>query len=251
MRESNLDYYTDLDKIKKLLDSYGIEDIELGEYYSDGLLNPFSIMTTKPHTLCKAINAGIATIIFTLDEITEPSKRSQYLYELNNLLEFLISCFDSDITLTGDITNPQENQVKGTALKIQIKGDELKDFILAAVVHELKRRKIKQDELDLAVDLKNKEKKYNKNEILGEAAVEILTFIVRNDILGEMSKTKKYSLVYDLLVLFNVDVGIMIQEDGFSGSVGREKYQQVRNWITASKKSNSINVVFTEYGFNE
>lgn len=47
------------------------------------------------------------------------------------------------------------------------------------------------------------------------------------------SKQKEYSFLYDWYVLSGLanDIG-----EGYSGTIGKEKYQQVRNWITAYEK---------------
>jgi hypothetical protein len=47
------------------------------------------------------------------------------------------------------------------------------------------------------------------------------------------SKIKEYSYLYDWCVLNNLanDIG-----EGYSGIIGKEKYQQVKNWITAYEK---------------
>ena len=54
------------------------------------------------------------------------------------------------------------------------------------------------------------------------------------------SKQKEYSFLYDWYVLAGIanDIG-----EGYSGSIGKEKYQQIKNWITAYEKfKNSLKV---------
>ena len=46
-------------------------------------------------------------------------------------------------------------------------------------------------------------------------------------------KQKEYSFIYDLVVLAEL---INYIGDGFSGTIGKEKYDAVRSWITAYKK---------------
>lgn len=48
-----------------------------------------------------------------------------------------------------------------------------------------------------------------------------------------ITKTKLYSFIYDILVLYKEvsDLG-----EGFNGSIGREKYQNVKNWIKANQE---------------
>jgi hypothetical protein len=47
------------------------------------------------------------------------------------------------------------------------------------------------------------------------------------------SKQKEYSFLYDWYVLAGIanDIG-----EGYSGSIGKEKYQHIKNWITAYEK---------------
>lgn len=74
------------------------------------------------------------------------------------------------------------------------------------------------------------EKKTTKNAVLGFVAnniVELIKPVTQNWIV-----TKLYSFVYDVMLVGKC-VGKVITEEGFSGDIGRDKFQQVKNWIVA------------------
>lgn len=76
--------------------------------------------------------------------------------------------------------------------------------------------------------------KLTKNCLLGLDAEYFLALLKLCNIQG--NKTKLYSFVYDLMRLAKHTGKKCITEEGFSGDVGREKYQQVKNWCQACSK---------------
>ena len=72
------------------------------------------------------------------------------------------------------------------------------------------------------------------NSHLGRVASAILIMLDKWCICSNKpNKTKLYSFVYDLMRWAKFTGKTCITEEGFSGDIGREKCQQVRNWLKA------------------
>lgn len=72
------------------------------------------------------------------------------------------------------------------------------------------------------------------NSHLGRVASDILVMQDKWCICSNKpNKTKLYSFVYDLMRWAKFTGKTCITEEGFSGDIGREKCQQVRNWLKA------------------
>ena len=71
--------------------------------------------------------------------------------------------------------------------------------------------------------------KLTQNGKIGRTCYSFYKALKLQGILGN-NKTKDYSFIYDILVIRGKvnDIG-----KGFSGTIGKEKYQNIRNWINA------------------
>lgn len=91
------------------------------------------------------------------------------------------------------------------------------------------------EELEKIIQHYNQESKFikksTKNGELGFIASKIIEYV--QPLSHEWKQTKLYSFVYDMMLVGKCVGKVAIIEEGFSGDIGREKSQQVRNWIKA------------------
>lgn len=89
--------------------------------------------------------------------------------------------------------------------------------------------------LDIIISEYDKRSAYRTagNAKLGRLAYKIYNILKENDSYRTATYVKQYSFIYDLFVLY--DKVSDSYGKGFRSDTGREKYQNVKNWITAYK----------------
>lgn len=162
------------------------------------------------------------------------------------LIGLLVACEGSDIEVKGTIKKPKGKQVKGTEMKVSIPASSeiLKQILYYAAIKIDSR----------ATDEPIEPDKYTDDDFLRIAATDDDTFFPKgkNATLGKLAwgitlafqftgitnakKVAFNSLIYDIMLAFGYTGKVAITEEGFSGAVGREKAQQVQNWLTAWEK---------------
>lgn len=192
--------------------------------------------------------------------------------ELAIFIKFLNACYGSQINVRGTIKNPQGKQVKGANMEVSISEDnpfmcdllyfantmleqyqdgryqcefgwdfkekiELQDVLGRKEEHPFYTKWYAEEELDCIINYENEEESRRiskRNGKLGFIASYMLEILQKVE--GFKTKTKMYSFVYDVMLIGGFVGGKCIEDDGFSGDVGEEKYQEVRNWVTAYNK---------------
>ncbi|WP_291528847.1 hypothetical protein [Bacteroides sp. UBA939] len=188
-------------------------------------------------------------------------------------IKFLKSCAGNGIQLIGTVSNPEKGEVKGTVKKFVLDDELLLDniYLLAntlleansdgfyqyefgweykdkiqykegiAPVYEIQEdpfytEPYTDEELNTitAYEL-SKEKKnvLSPNALIGKRLSFIYNALSQKNIFGNSArgeKTKEYCFFYDYLVIIGKTNNIGAE---YSGSVGKEKYTNVKNWINA------------------
>lgn len=189
--------------------------------------------------------------------------------EFAKLIQLLRACKGSALEIKGTITKPKGKQLKGTELTTTISNQEFLTWLEVFVNTWLEREQdglfqyvfdwyFKQpltlrrgqaqeqhpfftdpysdEEISQIIDFYDKlEKhysKFTKNGELGRIANRIVTIIIKSACI-DWTQTKLYSFVYDIMLLGKFTGKECITSKGFSGDIGREKSQQVRNWLQA------------------
>ena len=180
--------------------------------------------------------------------------------QMAGFIRFLRSCRGSKLKISGTITNPYAGQVKGTGVDFTLSDEETLYFLhlyMNTVLYDSQdgyyqywfdwgdkeyfweERGIWQpytdEELDKIIAYENYEEAKN-NAVKGNGKIGRLCYNWYSRLKEKKSfgggKQKEYSFIYDLLVLAE---RTNYRGDGFSGTIGREKYQDVKNWIAAYK----------------
>ena len=115
-----------------------------------------------------------------------------------------------------------------------IKSETASSPILVGMQHPFYTEPYTDEELKTIADYYDKQDKsrikHNKSSRLGVIASKILDILKPFD--TGCIQTKLFSFVYDLMLLVGQSSGNYIGE-GFSGDIGREKTQNIRNWLKA------------------
>lgn len=202
-----------LDKIEKLVDFYGFP----AKASSVALNNEFSFAFH--------ISLCLAEIMDTTTPLHEQ------LEECMEFVRFLTSCRGSEITMIGKITT---DDFIGTEKKINLKNWHLLQVLQAIAMIE--GEKIERYVCKHGII---KEEPLKKNKLLGKYASQLL-WVIDSFEFGAVTQTKKCSFIYDALqttgLIDEITGRESITEEGFSGLVGVEKFQEVRKWLNAYKK---------------
>lgn len=246
--------------IKDLMESYGLTDFEIPDQLSPNLKAMASGILAS-YVLWYANNGyGIDHSISTR------------LKEIPLLIQFLRTCEGSTLEIKGTITKPKGKQVKGTELTATISNQQFLTWLelfantwfesqqdglfqhkfgwefkqpltlredLAPVYEEEQdpffTEPYSDEELSQIIDyydkLEKSHLKFSKNGELGRLADRIVSLM--KSVCIDWKATKLYSFVYDIMLLGKCTGKECITEEGFSGDIGREKSQQVRNWLQA------------------
>lgn len=163
------------------------------------------------------------------------------------LLEFLKDCEGSELRLKGTITNSQSVRPKGSIHEITIMSNDLVKYLLSDIsLEENKFSSALNDAIKL-VDRRYNDlefqyaNSFTANGLLGLRAYQIifpLDYEINCELELNWNKTKLYSFVYDIMRLCKRIGRKCIVEDGYSGSVGRDKFKAVGNWVRAFAKVN-------------
>lgn len=185
-----------------------------------------------------------------------------------NFVKFLRLCGDNTYKITSTIKHPQKGKVKGSSESFEFSdrymnmhllsmAEQMLHYISAGEYeyhfnwaekesshcigieghylsiqgfHEVKKP-YSDEELDQIIEY---EKGKSQRKCTGNAAKGKKLHFIYNKFkeagyFGQ-SKQKEYSFLYDWYVLAGIanDIG-----KGYSGSIGKEKYQYIKNWITA------------------
>lgn len=198
--------------------------------------------------------------------------------QIAKFIKFLRSCKGSNLKISSTIQKPYERQIKGSKITFELSSEyvlySLEEFLntllnvsmegLNTELYEVNDKEFyynterevfreegefplyskpfTNEELDRVIKLETEDEecsKLTKNGRLGEYCASIDRDLKKE--ITEQCKTKYYSFIYDILVITK-EVNYIGK--GFSGVIGKEKYQAVRNWINAyltqSNKKNHI-----------
>lgn len=246
----------DINRIRALMDFYSIPDLDI----------PDKLNTNMKGKLSKRI-------AMVLDWGLDAYAHKDYRYvELALLIQFLRTCEGSDIELKGIITKPQNKQVKGTELTTKLLasngfitwlelfantwlehqqgglyqykfGWDFKQYLITRwgsdPVEEAQSpfftEPYSNEELNSILEYERSTKAaypcLSSNGKLGRLAWKITTLL--NPLELDMNKTKLYSFVYDAMLEGKCTGKQSITDEGFSGLIGKDKAQSVRNWLNA------------------
>lgn len=242
-----------ISNIEAIMQSYGLTDFEMPDKLNPNNKVPVSRRLASFVVWYANNGYGIDHSISTR------------LKELPLLIQFLRTCEGSALEIKGTITKPKGKQVKGTELTTTISNQQFLtwlelfvntwfesqqdglfqhefgwDFKQPLPVYEDEQDSFFTDpysdeEISQIIDYYDKlEKsylKYSKNGELGRLANRIVDLM--QPVCMDWTQTKLYSFVYDIMLLGKCTGKECITEEGFSGDIGREKAQQVRNWLQA------------------
>ena len=181
--------------------------------------------------------------------------------QMADFIRFLRSCRGSKLKILGTITNPYAGQVKGTGVDFTLSDEHTLYFLhlyMNTVLYDSQDgfyqywfdwedkeyfwedRGIFQpytdEELDKIIAYENYSDAKN-NAIKGNGRIGKKCWHWYSKLKEKKSfgggKQKEYSFIYDLVVLEELTNYI---GDGFSGTIGKEKYDKVKNWISAYEK---------------
>lgn len=209
-----------------------------------------------------------------LKHVSLDNKEDSYIWgdslTIANFVKFLRQCGDNEYKITSTIKHPQKGKVKGSAASFTF-SDRYMNMHLLSMAEQMLHY-VSEGEYEYQFKWEEKEmtdpnieghfysiegfpevfKPYSDEELSkiieyekkkaerkpkGNAAVGKRLYFIYNKFkeagyFGQ-SKQKEYSFLYDWYVLAGIanDIG-----EGYSGTIGKEKYQQVRKWITAYEK---------------
>lgn len=160
-----------------------------------------------------------------LTDATKPNYSQ--LEECKEFVHFLTLCKGGEITMSGTITTDAFGDIKNTIKTLKMNNWNFLSVLQAIASFEADRLERLFDK-----NCTQKEEKLSGNKLLGKYADELLFYIEGFD-LGEITMTTKYNFIFDTLLLAGITGKKSISD---SQEKEREKYQAVRNWITAYKK---------------
>lgn len=227
-QDNDLKYFVGLENVQHLLAVYGIEDCEPSG------ANPYLLATTEPHSLSKIINVGLGRVLKTQNLAFSKEMHDEYeeLLESKVMYDFLKSCLGKEITLKEQKQSTQQGK-KIIPKQITIRNKKLQNRLLSALEYVLSGA----NDVDLLI-AKNIDNNPSMNEELGFYA----WWIIKHCFAGydfqslfdnKKYKSRLYSFIYDLFF----KAGLVFRDDckheGYENG-GREKWQQVKDWIEKS-----------------
>ncbi len=207
------------------------------KYFDDvnRLVDYYQFPSDAPSTIfAKGYNLAffVSDFLNRLTDETQP-KFSQ-LEECWEFVNFLTLCKGSEITMTGIICTNAFGDIKNTSKIVHFNNWNFLSTLQAIACFEADRLERLFDK-----NCTQKEETLSANKLLGKYVDELLSYIEGFDF-GKISKTKKYSFIYDALRLAGVMAGntkaAIITDEGFTGVVGSQKNKDVSNWLNAYKK---------------
>lgn len=249
----------DINDIKALLEAYNIPDFDMPDK-----LNPYFIGKLSKR-LALILDSGMKAYAH-FDNNCE---------ELALLIQFLRTCKGSDIEFKGIITSPKGKQVKGTEMKTTISSQYFLTWLELFVNTWLERQQdglyqyefnwnfkepltsrkglaplyeeeqdpfftdpYTDEEITTIIEYYSKAKKafpkFSKNGELGRMAWKIKSILEQHKL--DIKQVKLYSFIYDLMLLGEHTGKESIIDEGFSGDIGKEKSQYIRNWLAAHER---------------
>ena len=207
-----------------------------------------------------------------VESLVNKYKTQLDMRELLSLVKFLRLCHgggeENPLILKRTITTSSKFDLKGQVKTITISNN----YILTALELFAKRLLIEENDLWIQLQYANEKNcldkyhsqsmndSYDGNELNDDEIIDMMENycstipqinVTNNSHLGRVAsailimldkwcicsnkpnKTKLYSFVYDLMRWAKFTGKTCITEEGFSGDIGREKCQQVRNWLKA------------------
>ena len=242
----------DESQVKGLLQEYGIDNLLVPATFKDIALKPAS------WEIWFAIDAF--SHIVERDEIDDLI--TDQTLELVKLIQFLRKCKNGCLELTGTITQPNKDEIKGTEVHMKLTGHSIRVLELCVDTRlEVDQASLLHDGLDIEPkglligetlpitephtdeELERVEdilcavpkgkKRHTKNGKLGQLANDIDAVFKRHEGYKDMTSTKKYSFIYDLMLMAGFTGKAGHIGKGFIGDIGREKAQYIRNWLKA------------------
>lgn len=242
-----------------IMEVYGMSDIEMSD--------PLEQFTSLSRRIATILNINVTWI-----HIDWQQKAIQDA-EVPKLIRFLRACEGSTIKLRGNATKPLGKLVKGSELALTISDPDFLLFLEKSANTWLKKRygdnfedifgwdakKAVTSQKDTGEEYNQIEDSFFTEEFSNEEIEKIINYFKKqskeksseNGIRGFVAdnicklilpatkgwtQTKQYSFVYDVMLVGKCTGKIAITEEGFSGDIGREKAQQVRNWIKAFER---------------
>lgn len=248
--------------IKALMDYYGIDDFNW--YLESKILQEDDAVS---YVLADELVDGKFSF--------EVSYWSNLERELAMLIQLLRSCKDSELTIKGKITHPHNNEIKGTEKEVTLtcvpflqdlelilnnymSADGIVDWCLhddievirkPIIINDFRWEKLltglhepfADDEICEYFEQTNSYLKKKNNEPinykLGRLANSLLYIV--NAMTQGFTTRKRYSFLYDAMLLGGFVGKKPITDKGFSGDIGREKAQKVKDWLKAYEKDHN------------
>lgn len=199
-----------IDEVEKLVEDYGF---------------PVSTNEMDKRILIAVLSETLNT--FKKNEVSPSIHSYSTFHEFRKFVKFLARCKDSTITMTGTITDPKGDAVRGTTMKVEFNNVAFINNLQAIADFEADRYERFVNHNSITIEIAG----LKGNSLLGFYAFELIGLLNSFD-LGIATDTKKYNFIYDALLLIGISGGRSIMD---SGEKVREKYQAVRNWINAYK----------------
>lgn len=199
-------------------------------------------------------------------EVKEDTKLWGNKLEIAQFVQFLRLCGKNSYKIISTIQHPQKGKVKGSAESFTFNSSYIStpiSLMAEEMLHSVSegeyeyifgwnekpiiegysylfsglsdlREPYSDEELKQIIEYEKKkaQSKPKRNASIGKRLYFVYKKLKEAGYFGQ-SKQKEYSFLYDWYVLGGVanDIG-----EGYSGNIGKEKYQQVKNWITAYEK---------------
>lgn len=215
-------------------DNKYIDDVErLVEFYQFPSDAPSKIFA-EGYSLAFFVAKYLAELTTGEDVTSISNNITTSLKELEELEMFVALCKGGEITMTGKAQQDAFGYTQRTKVKVTFKDNGLIDSLGMAAY--MKAQQIERFINKTGIE---HEGKLDKNKLLGKYADELLFYIEGFDF-GKISDTKKYSFIYDALLMAGALAGNtnaeIINNEGFDSDVGHEKSKQVDRWLDAYKK---------------
>ena len=166
--------------------------------------------------------------------------------EIVHLIRFLACCEGKSIKLSGEVTNPTPQLKKGWKQEFELKNQDIILTLMMALVKDLNLVDLQKEDKSLEVaevmehileNLYEEEEPLptlTPNATIGKTLFDWFCCLEQYDAYGNCTLRKKYSFLYDCLVILE---NTQPKGEGYKGEIGREKAEYVRNHINSYKKA--------------
>lgn len=207
---------------------------------------------TDIQKLCKSYGFQELNIPIYIPQNRFSAASLEDTYQLLKFCQLLQLCEEGTATIESTTTKSQEGIIKGAKYKANVDIVLLKELTIKTLHNEIHNQLLifqpallehgininKLRNTDIAnllqlFDYLKKNLKYTDNAVMGWHLYDLYKYLTEIDFFPKYcTEVKKYSFLYDYCVVYEKanDLGY-----GFSGSIGKDKYTLVRNWIEAYK----------------